>query len=389
MFSWKKQNPPSQRRSTPSATGDYNDLIAHARGLATADLDHVEGDDDMAVEDGDLGDVDLDDPELLAELQGLTDGISAAKPKAKPAVANLAPSKEPAPKSTASSRPTLAPVAKPAVKNSPSSAQPSSNKPSPSTTPAVLPSLTSLGINMEELMDDGDDEEVELTEDDWNDPHLLAQLEAFGGHVDQHDQKPQHTTGTSSGKQVDPTPVPTDKDVPTSSPVTHSTSIPKETSSLSSPTKTRPPNEQNPLSGTSSPTASHLPKTKVSDVQDADGDSIMAEEPTDSEGLQKTTTVSSAVGIDPLKNPEEPSNKVVQVSLKLLQIRETQYKTATLDAKRAGNMTLAGDRLKTLKALRNYIRLVEAGGFLDPELYQVPDEPPLTTSASAKADISA
>jgi len=41
---------------------NYDDLIAHARGLATADVDLAEEDDDDM---GDDGDIDLDDPELL------------------------------------------------------------------------------------------------------------------------------------------------------------------------------------------------------------------------------------------------------------------------------------------------------------------------------------
>ena len=79
MFSWKKQNPPSQQRQqrqTSGATGDYSDLIAHGMQLAHEDIDHGDGDDDDMGEglDEDLGDIDLDDPELLVRAYFSTAG---------------------------------------------------------------------------------------------------------------------------------------------------------------------------------------------------------------------------------------------------------------------------------------------------------------------------
>lgn len=73
MFSWKKQNPPSQQRQQQqqqqqqNPTGDYSDLIAQGLRLATEDMDDTAGGDEYMAEEGDddLGDIDLDDPDLL------------------------------------------------------------------------------------------------------------------------------------------------------------------------------------------------------------------------------------------------------------------------------------------------------------------------------------
>jgi len=70
MFSWKKQNPPSQQRQQQqqqATAGDYSDLIAQGLRLANEDIDESGGGDEYMAEDGDedLGDIDLDDPDLL------------------------------------------------------------------------------------------------------------------------------------------------------------------------------------------------------------------------------------------------------------------------------------------------------------------------------------
>lgn len=103
----------------------------------------------------------------------------------------------------------------------------------------------------------------------------------------------------------------------------------------------------------------------------------MAEGPDKSKESQETMA-SSVTATQPSIRPEQAPKKNDKNLLKLLQTREAQYKTAALDAKRADNLTLAGERVKTLKSIRTYIRLVEAGGFLDLEIYPVPDEPSTT-----------
>lgn len=64
--------------------------------------------------------------------------------------------------------------------------------------------------------------------------------------------------------------------------------------------------------------------------------------------------------------------------LRLLKTRDTQYKKAAVEAKKAGNTTLAVERMKIFKSLEKYIRLVEEGGFLDLELYPIPEAPSAT-----------
>ncbi|KAK3814975.1 MAG: hypothetical protein J3Q66DRAFT_343532 [Benniella sp.] len=215
------------------------------------------------------------------------------------------------------------------------------------------------------------DEEVELTEEDWNDPHLLAQLQAFGGHAAKQDQIPPKTAETGSGNHIDATPIPT-SDVHASRPEPHSTLISTESKSLSS-ASTCPPTGQLPRS-VSSPTAAGAPEEKAFDIRDADGDSIMAEEPPKST-TSHDTTASPTAATKPSRQPEDAPKKNDKHLLKLLQTREAQYKTGALEAKRANKMDLAGERVKTLKTIRTYIRLVEAGGFLDLEIYPIPDEP--------------
>ncbi|KAG0220829.1 Coiled-coil and C2 domain-containing protein 1B, partial [Mortierella sp. GBA43] len=369
--------------------GDYDDIIAHAHGLATTDIDH-DGDDMGVDEEGDLGDIDLDDPELLAELQGLSEEVSASKPK--PTVAPT-PSKAPAqtqPRAPAQAQPRApavipspkkpAPTAKPAVKSTPAPTQSSNNRPSsPHTTPA--PSLlASLGLDLGDIMEDKDDEDVELTEDDWNDPYLLAQLQAFGGQAGPEDQNPQQVAGSTSGRPAETTSVPPN-DVQVSRTETQSMSVATESESLSSPS-VHPPE---PSSTSSQTTPNVPPKKSVSDVKDADGDSMMTDVPEKSGEPQETITPPIEATKPPSRSEEAPKKNDENL-LKLLQTREAQYKASALDAKRTNNMTLAGERVKTLKSIRNYIRLVEAGGFLDLDIYPVPDEPSTSKPAATLSE---
>ncbi|KAF9172603.1 Coiled-coil and C2 domain-containing protein 1B [Mortierella sp. AD010] len=373
MFSWKKQNPPSQQRQQRQAhqgTSDYSDLIAQGMRLANEDIN----DDDMGdINDEDLGDIDLDDPELLAELQGLTGEAPAPKPK--PAAAPSRPiAKAPVPVQTtkpvaaAPPPPKPAPVAKaPPTKVSSPAQLP--NKPSPSTTPAVPPSLTGLGFDLDGVMDDNDDEEVELTEDDWKDPHLLAQLQLLGGHTEHHDKEPQKTTETPAKTVSSPK-----AEAPIFKPLTQTTPIPSESGPLSPPSP-HSLKEQRRIS-TSSSMIAIPPKDQAFGDEDIDGDSFMAEQQQEDIRDVDESSAPSPVKAKPQKRAEEIPKKNDKNLLELLKTRDLQYKKAAIEAKKAGNMPLAAERAKVFKGLQPWIRLVEAGGFLDLELYPIPDEPP-------------
>ncbi|KAI7831377.1 hypothetical protein BC939DRAFT_498827 [Gamsiella multidivaricata] len=379
MFSWKKQNPPSQQRQQQQAVGghgDYSDLIAQGMRLANEDHDHGIGEDmDDDDDDGDLGDIDLNDPDLLAELQGLTGEAPAPKPKPAPTQASPKTSTiAPAPVAALAQQQRPAVAAKQPSTNT--SAQPqASKKSSPSSPAADTPaSLAALGVDLHGVMEDND-EDVELTEDDWNDPHLLAQLQSYGGHVEHHDQKPGASARTAAGSTAKP--------APASPPPATSTPIPTESGPLSS-ADAQPSSEKKPAS-TNSSIIAIPPKDKAFHDEDMDGDSIMAEQQQEEPKTSEQPTLSSPVKEKSPKRLEEISKKNDKDLLRLLQTRDKQYKRAALDAKRAGDMALAAERVKTFKTLQTWIRLVEAGGFLDLELYPIPDEPS-TGTTTTKAD---
>ncbi|KAF9574176.1 hypothetical protein EC968_007271 [Mortierella alpina] len=357
MFSWKKQNLPSQQRQQQQAIGDtedYSDIIARGMRLANEDVEGGEGDEDMDDYGGeDLGDIDLDDPDLLAELQGLTG--EAPPPQANPAVQ---PNKPPqrAPTSQAppvQTRPTEA--AKQTVpKEQAPAPQPRSQL---STSSKATPtSVSGHGVDLDGIMDDDDDdEEVELTEDDWKDPHLLAQLQSLGGHAIPHD-----TSVHGNTPSIEDTAVPS---APTTVSATSSQAV----------TASEAAEGYKPKS-TSSSMIAIPPRDDTNIDEDADGDTAMTDD--NAPSLSETR---------PAKRLEEIPKKNDKDLLQRLQTREDQYKRAALEAKRIGDMVLAGERLKTYKSLQAWIRLVEAGGFLDLELYPIPDEPSVSTTA-AKSD---
>lgn len=116
-----------------------------------------------------------------------------------------------------------------------------------------------------------------------------------------------------------------------------------------------------------------------------DGDSLMTDHTDDSKVQPEQHKPSSPIEVNPPKRVETIPKTNHKDLLKLLQTREIQYKRAALDAKQAGNMALAKDRMKVYKSLQGWIQLVEAGGFLDLEIYPIPDEPP---AAAPKAAVS-
>lgn len=102
------------------------------------------------------------------------------------------------------------------------------------------------------------------------------------------------------------------------------------------------------------------------------------------EEMEDSTSTNDAMDFEP-PTPTEPnlSKRLEEIPktnhkdlLGLLKMRDVQYKKAALDAKKSGDMALAAERVKTFKSIQAWIRLVEAGGFLDLELYPVPDAPP-------------
>ncbi|KAF8949420.1 Coiled-coil and C2 domain-containing protein 1B [Haplosporangium gracile] len=376
MFSWKKQNPPSkQRQQQTQGGGDYNDLIAQGMRLANEDIDESGADtgDYMDGEgDEDLGEMDLDDPELLAELQGLTGEASAPRPK--PAAGLTKPPPKPAQipapvASTACSTPAAKPAQAPAKTQPP--VQPPIRLTSPqANNPTANPALAGLGLDLGGVIEDDDDEEVELTEDDWNDPHFMAQLQSLGGHAGGHQDK--ETLGKSTA-------VPAKTEV--STPKT--TGIPTELGPLSASNDsfdTTPSLPNRKLASASSSMIAIPPQDRAYNDEDMDGDSLMTDHTEDSKVQPEQPKPSSSTDAKPPKRVETIPKTNHKDLLKLLQTRETQYKRAAIDAKQAGNMALAKERMKVYKSLQGWIQLVEAGGFLDLEIYPIPDEPVAATS---------
>ncbi|KAG0208709.1 Coiled-coil and C2 domain-containing protein 1B [Mortierella sp. GBA30] len=366
MFSWKKQNPPSRQRQQQiqESAGDYSDLIAHGMRLANEDIDDSgAGDEGMGdYGDEDMGDIDLDDPDLLAELHGLTGEAPVLKVKSA-AGSSQPPSNTAAPQTSSipSAMQTRPATSKPATV---AASQESVVLPSKQSSTEVASSVAHLGIDLQEVMEDDDNEEVELTEDDWKDPHFLAQLQSLGGHATPHDAE----TPTTS--------FPSAEDSTKGRSATWHTPAAIQQESDASATHINKERDHTPTSSNSS-MITVPPRGHNHSDKDADGDSSMIDhtrEPKSGAG-QSVTSPSEARPPKPLEEVPKKNDKDL---LKQLQTREGQYKRAALEAKRAGDMALAGERLKTYKSLQAWIRLVEAGGFLDLELYPIPDEPPAT-----------
>ncbi|KAK5822480.1 hypothetical protein F5H01DRAFT_410754 [Linnemannia elongata] len=373
MFSWKKQNPPSkQRQQQPQGGGDYSDLIAQGMRLANEDIDESGADTgDYMPDEEDLGDMDLDDPELLAELQGLTG--EAPEPRPKPAAGLTKPPPKPV-QAPAPAPVAPAPRSVPATKPAPPIQPPSkATPPPPASNSGTNSGLTGLGLDLDGVMEDDDDEEVELTEDDWNDPHFMAQLQSLGGHAGGHQDKETLGKSTTAPAKTE-VPAPKTTTIPTESgPLAASNSSFNITPSV--------PNRK-PASASSSMIAIP-PQDKAYNDEDMDGDSLMTDHTDDSKVQPEQHKPSSPIDVKPPKRVETIPKTNHKDLLKLLQARETQYKRAALDAKQAGNMALAKDRMKVYKSLQGWIQLVEAGGFLDLEIYPIPDEPPAAAPKAA------
>ncbi|KAK3847539.1 MAG: hypothetical protein J3R72DRAFT_167165 [Linnemannia gamsii] len=375
MFSWKKQNPPSKQRQQQATGGggggggggDYSDLIAQGMRLANEDIDESgDGGDYMGDEgDEDFGDMDLDDPDLLAELQGLTGEAPAPRPK--PAAGlTQPPPKAAAPPAAARPAPTPKPV--------PANTQPPVQPPVKAAAPpqasvTANPGLAGLGLDLDGAMEDDDDEEVELTEDDWNDPHFMAQLQSLGGHAGGHQDK--EALGKSTAAPAN-----------TEASVSKSTSIPADSGPLSASINSNTASslhDGKPASASSSMMAI-APQDRAYHDEDMDGDSLMTDHTKGSKVQTEPPKASSPTEVKPPKRVETIPKTNHKDLLKVLQTRETQYKRAAVDAKQAGNMDLARERMKVYKSLQGWIGLVEKGGFLDLEIYPIPDEPPAVTA---------
>jgi hypothetical protein len=122
------------------------------------------------------------------------------------------------------------------------------------------------------------------------------------------------------------------------------------------------------------------PQDKAYNDEDMDGDSLMTDHTEDSKIQLNQSKPSSPADVKPPKRVETIPKTNHKDLLKRLQMREAQYKRAALDAKQAGDMALAKERMKVYKSLQGWIQLVEAGGFLDLEIYPIPDEPPAAAS---------
>ncbi|KAF9100620.1 Coiled-coil and C2 domain-containing protein 1B [Mortierella sp. GBA35] len=372
MFSWKKQNPPSKQRQQQQQQqqqqalgGDYSDLIAQGMRLASEDIDESTGGGDYMGDEGDedLGDIDLDDPELLAELQGLTGEAPAPRPKPAAGLTQPPPKAAPAPAPAPASSVKSAPAAKPAPAQSQAPPQPPT-KAAPPANPAANPALAGLGLDLDGVMEDDDDEEVELTEDDWNDPHFMAQLQSLGGGAAGHQEK-----GVSGKCTVAP--------AGTESSASKTTPIPTESGPLSVNTASVTSLHDRKRASASSSMIAIPPQDKAYNDEDMDGDSLMTDHTEDFKPQKEQPNASSPTEVKSPRRVEEIPKTNHKDLLKLLQTRDVQYKRAALDAKRAGDLTLAAERVKVFKSLQAWIRLVEAGGFLDLEIYPIPEEPPV------------
>ncbi|KAF9135960.1 Coiled-coil and C2 domain-containing protein 1B [Mortierella sp. 14UC] len=374
MFSWKKQNPPSKQRQQQAVGagggGDYSDLIAQGMRLANEDIDESgDGGDYMGGEgDEDFGDMDLDDPDLLAELQGLTG--EAPVPRPKPAAGlTQPPPKAAAPPPPVAARPAPAPKPAPA-KIQPSVQPPASSAAPPQPSLTANPALAGLGLDLDGVMEDDDDEEVELTEDDWSDPHFMAQLQSLGGHAGGQQDKETlgKCTATPTNKEAGP----------------NTTSIPTESGPLASSNNSNAARSlhDRKLASASSSMIAIPPQDKAYNDEDMDGDSLMTDH-TEESGVQADPPkASSPTEVKPPKRVETIPKTNHKDLLKVLLTREAQYKRAAVEAKQAGNMGLAKERMKVYKSLQGWIGLVEKGGFLDLEIYPIPDEPPAVTAVS-------
>ncbi|KAF9906415.1 hypothetical protein EC991_000662 [Linnemannia zychae] len=371
MFSWKKQNPPSKQRQQQAegaGGGDYSDLIAQGMRLANEDIDESGDGGDYMGDDGDedLGDMDLDDPDLLAELQGLTGEAPAPRPK--PAAGLTQPPAKAAAPPPAAAR--SAPAPKPAdlTKKQPAAQPPANSDVAPQPSLTANPVLTGLGLDLDGIGDD-EDEEVELTEDDWNDPHFMAQLQSLGGHAGGHQDK--ETLGKSTAA-----PDTTKAQTPIS------TTIPSESEPLAYTNNTATSLHDRKLASASSSMIAIPPQDKAYNDEDLDGDSLMADHTEESKVQAEPPKASSPTEVKPPKRVETIPKTNHRDLLKVLQTRETQYKRSAVEAKQAGNMSLAKERMKVYKSLQGWIGLVEKGGFLDLEIYPIPDEPPSVSSVS-------
>ncbi|KAG0255113.1 Coiled-coil and C2 domain-containing protein 1B [Actinomortierella ambigua] len=358
MFSWKKD--PSQiRRPSPSASNvDYADLISQGLRLANEDLpeggegDYL-GDDDIE----DDGDLDMDDPDLLAELHGLMGEVPVPKPKPSAAAA------------TAKTHPPTS------AKGAGGSASSGGKKSTAETLMAPSnPILADLGLDEADFEDD-EDSEVELTEEDMKNPQFLAQLQNLGGAWEED-------AGGSVDKED--TLVPQKKAVQSSTEQHHqdSQSVPHTS-----------PQEQHPKieKDHTPPKLERMDSDNLSiHKPGSTSSSLIAIPPRDRPYEYEDDDMASVSDL-PIEKPpatKEPPKQDRQQLLSLLRTRETQYKQSALDSKRSNDLASAAERVKTLKKIREWIKLVDAGGFLDPDLYTIPDEPPAIAASSSSTPSS-
>ncbi|KAG0240162.1 Coiled-coil and C2 domain-containing protein 1B [Actinomortierella wolfii] len=354
MFSWKKD--PSQiRRPSPSANVDYADLISQGLRLANEELPEG-GEGDYLDDDGneDEGDIDLNDPDLLDELQKLTGEAPAPKPKAS-AAATAA--KTPASTSTATTG-----ASTKADKNAPVTQAAASKGPS-------NPILADLGLS-EADFEDNDDSEVELTEEDMKNPLFLAQLKSLGGvDEDTFDNNDNNNSASVPAK------------IPAES---------MQQDSHASPQKQPQEHQQQMQSDQTSLKQERLDSDNYSlHRPGSTSSSLIAIPPRDRPYEYEDDDMASVTDVPVEKPPvvNEPPKQNREQLLTLLKTRVTQYKRSALDCKRAGDMASAAERVKTFKKLQEWITLVEAGGFLDPDLYIIPNEPPaMSTPSSAPSN---
>ncbi|KAJ3273745.1 Coiled-coil and C2 domain-containing protein 1B [Borealophlyctis nickersoniae] len=392
--------------------------------------------------DAAFSDTDLNDPELLAELHGLTRSMGL------PAASDPTPAAVPA-------------RSRPAPKIAPAATAPlTSKQPTPAASAAVAAATSSDGmVDVDALVagiEFGDDTEgdvdVELTDADLNDPELLAALKAVGGSVsDEEDGAGDdnlHTSDMHLDDHIDGSYVPE-----SATPAAHSQRSQFSQSQSESQSQARqqhqhqPQKEQIPPSQPADETLPLEFKLKASDPSLLDkyikleritavnkkraGDKAGAleslrgvkalearykevmeavdrgqmppervppvagerygEKPVvapdlggSAQSLTEDASTDGIIGTEATAAAGGPSRKT-QMTLDILKQRQTEYKQAALQAKRDNDLGRAREMLGVSKKMQEAIDVVAAGGDL-PAGYTLPSSPadaPAVVSSSS------
>ncbi|ORX79251.1 hypothetical protein K493DRAFT_342720 [Basidiobolus meristosporus CBS 931.73] len=256
-----------------------------------------------------LDENDLNDPDLLKELQALS-GIGAPKPKPK-------------------------------------------SKPKPAASQNYLD-----GLDLDALQNLGDEEEVEveLTEEDLNDPNLLSQLSAF----ESLEEVEKGGSQTTAVPEVDTVPEPSKVDMPPSHLDT---------------------NEEKPKVAEGTPVT-----CSSNDVESSRVEAIPNLSPTEIEAEVPVSLVDVTEPIEP--TPPTVPKPDPSVQIELIKQRMQEFKQAALFYKRHNDMPTARSMLAISKSLQQPLDILSLGGQLD-EHFELPSVPVLTPPPTTKGSEAA